>query len=735
AVAPINRIVFGADESMAFWIWPFLLFAGLILRARRRQQNETASDLRAVALTGDPEALVRALTKLHTIARVPRRWDQAREQQATHPSLARRIRDIRASAGVTATPLAAPATFPAASGAGSVTFEAAQVDWIGDTGAKQALDYASLVELRLHASPGGALTLVAVDRGGRRWQMTPRATDVKAMQSVLDTVDARLTHDAKAISRSLSSVATRVLAYMIVSVASVAGQFAFAFVALLSVFVPSRRLLNAAGAAGTVSVLLMLLSPHDSLFRVWFAFLCAALAITCFGLAWARRGEPPRGTSVVVGILVLATVAVVAYAGLGGIDPVRLHQSVRSDPSAIVLLAALAGTAWSWRRRVERFASLAALACAGAVFMIRTTVFLHAFGQDPFLIHSEPVTRTTLTASLASEFDAPSQIGTLKLSPHGVLAAAAREIYEEDDPATDAPLRTFQVAEAGQPPVPYDADDLVFVDDRRVLILTRDKTSTELREIDVASKTIVWRQDVPLIRLARLSYQSASQRWTILGRDIDSGFVRVIGTLGGHDLQQTTWPAPKGGGDVWFAAVASRGGTLLGVETQLEGGLLTGFLPPAMAMARTAMVYRSAMFAGLHSHSQVWQLRDGTERVTARTVLDTSCASGSFEDGRIVCAAFDGTESQVGTIDPESASITPVAVMNGRFRIDAAGDGWVAGWSALTPVVLRLATRQVIEPPDVTSHTVYTVAGADAAIGTVAWNRTDSRVRVYRLKD
>src|SRR5262249_14702483 len=161
--------------------WPFVLFAGLILRARRRQQNETASDLRAVALTGDPETLIRALTKLHVIARVPRRWDQAREREATHPSLARRIRDIRASVGAAPAPLAAPAAFPAATGAGSVTFDAAHVDWIGDTGAKQALEYASLVELRLQASPGGALTLVAVDRGGRRWQMTPRAGDLPAM--------------------------------------------------------------------------------------------------------------------------------------------------------------------------------------------------------------------------------------------------------------------------------------------------------------------------------------------------------------------------------------------------------------------------------------------------------------------------------------------------------------------------------------------------------------------------
>jgi Zn-dependent protease with chaperone function len=729
AIAPVNRLIFGAHDSTAFWIWPFVLFAGLMLRARRRQQNETASDLRAVALTGDPEALVRALTKLHTIARVPRRWDQARERQATHPSLARRIRDIRASAGVTAAPLAAPATFPAANGGSAVTFEPAHVNWMSDGGAKQALEYASLVELRLHASPTGALTLVAVDRAGRRWQLTPRADDVPALQNVLDTVDGRLTHDPKAGGRTFSPVFTRAIAYITVSVASMAGQFAFALVALLSVFVPSPRLLNAAGAAGLASTLLMLLGPSDGLFRVGLALPCAALAMTCFGFAWAKRDEHPRGTSVLVGILTLATIATLAFAALGGIDPVRLHQGIRSDPSAVVMLAALAGAAWGWRRRAERFVSLAALTCAGAVFTIGTTAFLHAFGRDPFLIKVEPATRTALNASPASEFDVPSQVATLKLSPHGVLAAVAPGIYE-DDPATDLPPRTFQVAEEGQPLAPYDADDLVFVDDHHALILTRARTSMELREIDVASKTIVWRRDAPLIRQAQLSYQSGSRRWAILGRAVDSGFVRVAGTLGGHDSEQTAWPAPRDEGQVSFAAQAARGGSLLGIETRFEAGLLE----PAMAMARTPMIYRSAMLAGFHSHSQIWQLREGTGRVTARTALDASCASESFDDQRIVCAAFDGTDSRVVTIDPESASITPVALMPGRFQIDAAGDGWVAGWSTLTSVVLRLATRQAIEPPDVSTRAVYAVAGADAAIGTATWNRTATRVRVYRLK-
>ena len=100
ATAPLARVLSGSPGPGPFlWVWPCAVIVALFQVASHRQKNETASDLRAVALTGDAEALARALITLHTIARVPRRWAQERERQSTHPSLARRIRDIRASAG------------------------------------------------------------------------------------------------------------------------------------------------------------------------------------------------------------------------------------------------------------------------------------------------------------------------------------------------------------------------------------------------------------------------------------------------------------------------------------------------------------------------------------------------------------------------------------------------------------------------------------------------------------
>jgi heat shock protein HtpX len=231
-LAPLSRAVFGTTGSLVLMMWPVAMVVALAIRARHRQQNETASDLRAVALTGDAEALASALTRLHAIARVPRRWDQQREQQASHPSLARRIRDIRAHAGKPETAIEAPVTFQDANGSVAATFEAARVSWQLAPGITQMLDYDALVELRLDVPASGAPSLIAVDRRKQRWQMTPKAGELAALQAVLDRVDGRLTREASASPFSLSLAVKSVVKGFGWILAVIAAQFVFAFVAL-----------------------------------------------------------------------------------------------------------------------------------------------------------------------------------------------------------------------------------------------------------------------------------------------------------------------------------------------------------------------------------------------------------------------------------------------------------------------------------------------------------------------
>ena len=98
-IAPLLR-TYAPQYAWLIWGWPLVAVSYTVILMQSRQKHETQSDLRAVALTGDPDALVRGLTKLHALARMPRRLDPNVEVTASHPSLARRIQAIRAAANI-----------------------------------------------------------------------------------------------------------------------------------------------------------------------------------------------------------------------------------------------------------------------------------------------------------------------------------------------------------------------------------------------------------------------------------------------------------------------------------------------------------------------------------------------------------------------------------------------------------------------------------------------------------
>lgn len=129
ACAPVARIA-GLDSGpLPAVLWLVAVLWAMAMRARDKQRQETICDLRAAELTGDADAVVRGLTKLYTVARIPRRIEQQTERSATHPSLARRIRDIRRATGATPVPLGGTQTFTSADGRTVVVFDDAEVRW------------------------------------------------------------------------------------------------------------------------------------------------------------------------------------------------------------------------------------------------------------------------------------------------------------------------------------------------------------------------------------------------------------------------------------------------------------------------------------------------------------------------------------------------------------------------------------------------------------------------------
>src|SRR5262245_54771165 len=273
--------------------WVAAVGVGLLMMGASRQQHEADSDLRALELCGEPEALVRALVKLHALARLPRRWALDFERNASHPSLARRVQSIRSAANTAPARFDRPLVVPTANPGGFVVLDSERTEWLEGVGADtplepaalreqatkaQAWRYSELVELRVHPGSGDKVFLAARARSGRPWSVELRREDVAPVQSALDIVDVRLAPRPVTAGQwptllVRAVAATGVLAAMVASSA-------------LSVFV-----------AGLIAVF----RPHVAPL--------AALAVVAIGTALlsAGRGEAtgemPTPTAVLMGLL------------------------------------------------------------------------------------------------------------------------------------------------------------------------------------------------------------------------------------------------------------------------------------------------------------------------------------------------------------------------------------------------------------------------------------------------
>ena len=714
--APMSVWWFPArDAYIGTIIFPAATFIAMAARGRHRQRNETASDLRAVELTGNPDALVSGLTALHTIGRVPRRWDSRREQTATHPSLARRLRDIRAASGLAAPGPDTVRTFAGASG-GSVTFEPAHLTWQEHEGATHLLKYGTLSELRLHASPTGGISLVVVERQGRRWQLTPRPEDRPALQAMLDQVDGRLTHEAPA--PVFSAVVTRMVAGLAVFLAMLMTQFAVAFVALLAVLSAAPAFLNAAAFAAFVAGAVLLRDAAGRASMDGPAILLFVLGFVLLAVGRARRGQTSRMSTPFAVVLACCALLSLAAITLGGLDPIRLHQGARGLPEATVFLVGLAGACWTWRRKALRYASLTAALAGAATTMLSTSVFLDAAGRDPFLVYAPPLEEVPSRPIPIAEVNVPFEVGSVSLSPHGELVAVARE---EDD---ERPRRGTSLFYAGRPTSelsPIEAVDFVFVDDRRALTLANVDGGLEVREIVFDAKPRVQSREVLAgFRTGELRYRGFDDRWIVLGRTDESRFVRAEGTPGVTGTRLTTWPALPTQG--WLQAVGTSDAAALVVEERYRPS----------ALSRLAMFgIATGLGRGYYTEIHINRVINGSRMEVGRSLLETRC--DALETEALLCAAYDGTRTRIVTLDPKTSAVHPVATVDGRFwTMHVAAGGWIVGWNDLAPLAIRLSTRQTLRAPSASDEFTSTLGVSDGAFATAASTDEGSRVRVYR---
>ena len=194
-------------------IWPMLVLGILVHRLSRSQAHESESDRRSAALVGDPEAMIRALTKLHHYSRIPRRWPHDFEKSASHPSLARRIQALRGESATAAPAMTAPTLLRTTKAGSWIALDATRMYWFDGVPADEratndvdapsiatlreratkfrAVAYSDLIELRV-GIVGAGRALQGRDRAGKKWWTPLHTDDVAAAQLALDALDGQL---------------------------------------------------------------------------------------------------------------------------------------------------------------------------------------------------------------------------------------------------------------------------------------------------------------------------------------------------------------------------------------------------------------------------------------------------------------------------------------------------------------------------------------------------------------
>lgn len=97
------------DLSYGLLSGPIVSFFGVTLYMRlvlgpMRRRNEIAADRFALSVVGDPELVIRALTKIHTISEQPHELKRSDEVIMAHPSLVNRIAALRGASSTQTVP-------------------------------------------------------------------------------------------------------------------------------------------------------------------------------------------------------------------------------------------------------------------------------------------------------------------------------------------------------------------------------------------------------------------------------------------------------------------------------------------------------------------------------------------------------------------------------------------------------------------------------------------------------
>jgi len=639
-----------------------IVFIGLWLRARRMQPKETEADLRAVELCGDAEALIDGLTRLYAINHVPRRWSAAMEQQATHPSLARRINAIRQHASPSPPPVAIERVVVASSDPGRLAF--IDRDRVGflwyDGSAPQAADdlfdsarraemvaFSDLSELRL-AAAGPALRLNAVDRRGHRWSMSIHERDAAQIQKTLDRVD----HLIVAPAATDHQIWGRAMMLVIVVAFAAAfnGLLAVLAPALLAARRPSRQSILAISAALTTTALLK--AQDASVGWTGMIVLAMLAGIVLLGARPKTPETTEAGSRVWLERLALALPVAIGLVLIAGstVDLFDLHTAVRERSWVPAAMAALSIFLLLSPDRLPRRLGAATGAVALLVMAIGSPWFLLGVVRDPLAAGAPTLSERWMPLVVSSIRSVEGEFTSVTVAPDGeTFLLAAEEDEPEDDDAPPMPRR-YLAGTFKDWTRTFEASEAVLVDTHRVLALNRERGTSRLRAADASTGHELWTLSLPAGEPSTLQ-ADAEGRWRAIARR-GSRFTGLDGRIGSPDVNTQTWT----------------------IDSTREASVDALRIDHRRTALATSTVWKRPPAPWLGSEwrqsTTLLSVDGSSSRAIATSRLSVDCAAPPLGITGYVCVSFDGRWSRFWRFDPEAGRLHPAGqTRHGVWRV------------------------------------------------------------------
>lgn len=720
-----------ASAWIASTLSPVVVFTGLALRARRMQGEETNSDRRAVALCGDPDALISALTRLHELHHVPRRLSPDVEQHATHPSLARRIRAIRDGAGERQTAALLSPIVLVSSDPGRLAIlepERFTLVWatpgaagllddpIGVAKRIEARTYDQLRELRISTAADGRAVLTARSIDGGAWSVPLQPGEAARAQSALNVVD-QLLAPPRSQQREMSDRAVALVAVVLTAILNTLAPIVVS--AVLALVRPTRNIYLSMAAAILVTAFITGADSRLDAVRVLVLALLAGVAVwqshrlNSKAVAEARSGRDP--VLIEAGVLALPVVLGAAWIAATSQGLFALHTTMRDTAWPTASLMALSVyAAISTHPRLRRAGIWTGILTSLALF-VGSSTFLNRVVADPLVADTPELVERRARLARAAETTIAGEF------THVRLAADGRHFLLSEEPdydENDRPRRHVIGAFDGWSRE-LKAVDAALVGNDRVLLLDRRDDGTQLRAEKLRNATApAWGLKVRDVE-AHTMAAASDGRWRLMDRQRNA-FTRVDGRVGNAATTRTSWHVNVAPTE--YVSLHGVAASNVGVGTAVE--YLDAMSP--WWLARWGWRQKTTL------------LRvdgDDTHRV-ATSSLNLSCADPGVDATAYLCVAFDGRLSRFWRYDVERRRLEPIGRARGQFFLDAQETNTTlramrAG--TLVGIDVPAAKITTFELDGTRGFTGYDFADEFVAVSEIVGEHTV--VRLYRLSD